>query len=44
VPSLADGGQRITNYTRFPELTDEWMDLVVEQAQKGDGSRSSESQ
>jgi hypothetical protein len=31
---LADMGEKITNYKRFRELTDEWVDLVVELEQQ----------
>ncbi len=31
---LADVRQKISNYKRFRELTDEWVDLVVEREQQ----------
>jgi hypothetical protein len=31
---LADVRQKVTNYKRFRELTDEWVDLVVELEQR----------
>ena len=35
---LAEVRQKVANYKRFRELTDEWVDLMVELEQQGTGA------